>query len=155
MIETRFSVFKREGRKGLWKKLKKITDTMIENRKRKYYNKEVAKLSEDGSHRLPYKVLKNIADTERPPPWSVESLAENGNIEKLADDLAVYFSSIAQEFPDLDRAKITRTFDRPIHPVTTQEVAMRLCSMKKPKSSVRIDPLTRFLSPLSMKWAEA
>ena len=42
------------------KELKTITTNMIRNRKEKYYEKEVAKLSEEGAHAISYKALKNI-----------------------------------------------------------------------------------------------
>lgn len=75
-IEIKKAVFYREGRSEEWKVVKRITDAMIVNRKRKYYNAEVVKLKAEGSHQIPYKILRNITDTERPPEWSIESMLQ-------------------------------------------------------------------------------
>ena len=75
-IEIRLAVFHREGRSDEWKKLKAITNTMIRNRKRKFYDTEVEKLKAKGSHTIPFKILRNVTGTERPPEWSVEDMRE-------------------------------------------------------------------------------
>ena len=79
-------------------KLKKVTESMIRNRKKKYYDREVEKLSQQGAHQIPYKTLKNIADTERPPVWSAENLSAHKPTKEVAEDDAAFFSSISQEF---------------------------------------------------------
>ena len=79
-IRTRKRVFKKHGRCELWKILKKITNQMIDVRKKKYYVREIDKLREEGSHQISNKVLRNIADTERPKMWSVDDMA-NGKTE--------------------------------------------------------------------------
>ena len=100
-IGRRVDFFEKEGRSVNWKEMKKITNNMIKRRKKKYYDAEVQKLRQEGSYRIPYKVLKNISDTERAKTWSVEDLSNGRTEEKLAEDLAVYFSKISQEFSPL------------------------------------------------------
>ena len=73
---------------------------------------------------------------------------------KTAGELAAFFSSISQEFPPLRRELLQRTYDRQVNEVTVEEVAERIRTVKKPASSVQIDPLKRFLSTHSMKLAE-
>ena len=129
--------------------MKSITTTMIDNRKKKYYEGEVNKLRAQGADRIHYKILKNITDTEQPPPWRVESLAKRGNLEELAENLASYFSSISQEYPALDRGQIPRTYDKPVNEITPAQVAERIRTIKKPSSNVQINPLPRFLTSLA------
>lgn len=89
-IEISKAVYRREGRSSAseWKIVKGITDGMIRNRKRKYYEAEVEKLKADGFHRVPFQILRNITDTERPPEWSIESMEPNKLRSELAEDLA-------------------------------------------------------------------
>ena len=67
---------------------------MIASRKKKYYEKEIEKLRQEGSHQTPYKLLRNISDTERPPAWSVSALPKGVTDETLGEQLANYFSQI-------------------------------------------------------------
>ena len=155
MIKKRRDLFSRtQKRCHRWKKLKKTTKTMIRNRKKKFYDKEIEKLSQEGSHQIPYKLLKNIADTERPPAWSVKELAEGRSDSELAEHAADYFSSISQEFPPLDLTSIPTSYDLPVEDIRQSDIADRLCRMKKPGSSVEIDPLSRFLVKHAAKLSE-
>ena len=128
---------------------------MIANRKKKYYQKEVEKLKATGSHQIPYKVLRNISDTERPPAWTVEDLANGRTATELAEDLADYFSAISAGLAPLSRGAICPTYDRQVEDIEIKTVAEKLKAMKKPQSSVSIDPLGRFINPHAEKLAEA
>lgn len=57
-IKIRKAIFEKEGRSANWKKMKDITQTMIANRKKKYYDGEVDKLRSQGADRIHYKILK-------------------------------------------------------------------------------------------------
>ena len=112
MIRKRQRLFARtQKRCKRWKSLKVITKNMIRNRKKKFYDKEVAKLKSKGSHAIPYQALKNIADTERPPTWNICHLAAGHSDEALADEAADFFTSISQEFAPLDKRRIKRSYD--------------------------------------------
>ena len=69
--ETRKALKRRKGifydqlRSDDWKKVKAQTNDMIKRRKKRYYDKEVDKLRSEGSHTLPYKALKNLAEKEK------------------------------------------------------------------------------------------
>ena len=150
MIHKRQRLFART-QKGCkrWKSLKVLTKNMIRNRKKKLYDKEVA------SHAIPYEALKNIADTERPPTWNICHLASGRSDEALADEAADFFSSISQEFVPLDKRRIPQSYDTHLPDLSTIQVAEGLRSIKKLKSSVRIDPLPCFLGKHADKRAEA
>ena len=105
---------------------------MIRSRKRKYYEREVQKLSEEGAHQIPYKTLKNMADTERPPAWSMEHMGPQKPLESLAEEAAAFFSSISQEFTPLDRSAVPLTYDVPLTDLPASAVAERLSTIKKP-----------------------
>ena len=49
----------------------------IRNRKNKYYEHEVEKLTQSGAHIVPYKALKHLTVAERPPVWTPENLFPN------------------------------------------------------------------------------
>ena len=61
------------------------------------------------------------------------------------EDLADYFAKITEEFPPLDHSEIPFTYDREVKDLNPTGVAERLIDMKKSKSSVTIDPLSRFV----------
>ena len=155
MIEHRLAAFSRGGRGNEWKALKKITNGMIKRRKKRYYDNELAKLKEEGSHQLPYKVLRNIADTERPMPWTLDMLDRTKLESEIGEDLVQYFSNISNEFRPLRRTEIPKTYSRQLEPAKCEEIAGRLRSMKKPSLSVEMDPMTRFIAPHVDKWAQA
>ena len=137
------------------KQLKIITTNMIRNRKKKYYEKEVQKLTENDVHNVPYKTLKNIGDTEKPPAWNICHLSKGSPPELLAEEAANYFSHISQEFRPLSREDLPLSFDVLVQDLTVEQVSADIKSIKKPKSSVEIDPITRFVGKHSVKWAEA
>ena len=146
-IDHRKGVFEREGRDSRnWREMKTLTNDMIKTRKKKYYMKEVEKLSQEGAHLVPYKALKNLAVAERPPPWTPGCLFPHMPEPEVAEEMAEYFGKISQKFAAVDRTELPRTFDRPIADLSRQQITDRLTEMKKPRSSVTGDPLTRFVN---------
>ena len=143
-IEQRKSAFEtEEGRGPNWKELKEESVKMIRVRKKKYYEKECEKLSAPGANRISYKALRNISDAERQPQWNIRQLRPESTDEEILEELADYFAAISQAFPPLDRSKIPITYDRPVVLVDEVTVAQRMMDLKRPSSSVSIDPLPK------------
>ena len=146
-IAQRKLVFERDkGRSVEWRELKAITNNMIKTRKKAYYAKECEKLKTEGAHNVPYKALKSLSLAERPPPFDPRKIKPHLNEGELLEDMATYFASISEEFAPLDRNQIPSTFDRPPLQVSPQQVLDRLVEMNKPKTSISIDPLSRFVA---------
>ena len=61
------------------------------------------------------------------------------------EDLADYFAKITEEFLPLGHSEIPFTYDREVQDLNPTGIVERLIDMKKPKSSVIIDPLSRFV----------
>ena len=146
-IRFRKRIFSREiKRTKEWHDLKKITDMMIKRRKQEYYKKECEKLKQKGAHQMPYKALKALSLAERPPSFDPSKIKPHLTDQQLADDLAEYFAGISAELPSLNTSAIPKTYDRPILDLTVEQVTEKLTQLKKPKSSVTIDPLSRFVN---------
>ena len=60
--------------------------------------------------------------------------------------MAGYFATISNEFEEIDNTKLPLTYHRDPLQLSQQAVLDRHVEMNKPKSSVSIDPLTRFVN---------
>ena len=137
MIRRRKRVFKREERSPKWRKLKKVTDSMVRSARKKYYQKEVEKLRQPGM--LPFKVIKGMKDKERPPAWTLSDVFPEDEQNTVREKAATFFNRISSEFEPLQEGDIPRTFDRQVRILSVTEICETLQSMKKPKSHVSID----------------
>ena len=123
-----------------------MTDGMIKKRKQAYYKRACEKLKQSGAHNVPYKALKSLAVAERPPLLDPANIIPHFSKQELVNDLADFFGGISNEFQAFEPQRIPEMYDRPITPLAENDVAQRLIGMKKPRSSVTIDPLSRFVN---------
>ena len=101
-IRQRKRRFSKHQRGAIWKEAKTITDELIKESKQKYYSESIAKLQESGSNQLPYKILKELAISDRPAAWSINQLDPGKDDQQLAENLADdYFVKITDEFSPL------------------------------------------------------
>ena len=84
-----------------WKLLKHHTNQLIAEEKLKYYEREEKKLHVYNPKAIPYKILKDLTEPERPAPWTVNNLRPDSKDEDIAEELAVYFSRITDTLPCL------------------------------------------------------
>lgn len=146
-IRQRKTVFERDQRRTKeWREIKAVTNTMLKNRKRAYYEKECEKLKAEGSHAVPYKALKALSLAERPPQFDPRQLRPGMTDQELVEDMALFFATISKEFKPLEEASLPVTYHREPLQVNQQAVHDRLIEMNKPKSAVLIDPLSRFVN---------
>ena len=108
--------------------------------------KECEKLKAEGSHAIPYKALKSLSLAERPPAFDPRKIKPHLGEKELLEDMADFFGTISNEFRPLHRDEAPATYDRPILKLSTQQVNDRLTDMNKPKSSITIDPMSRFVN---------
>ena len=120
-----------------WKKLKRETDRMIADGKKKFYDAETDKLSAAGSSKIPFKILKDITEAERPAPWSVSHMRPNKTDTEIAEELADFFIEITSNYEPISR--IPSTFPAPFPKLMPHEVAESIRKLKKPKSMIRGD----------------
>ena len=126
---------------------------MISERKKKYFDKETKKLTADGAHRTAWKALHNLFDAESSAAWTLETLDPGRPVQEIAEQLADHFAAIANEYDPVSTEGAPETYQRPTRHLTKTEVAARLKSIKKPNSSVSIDPLPKhidvYIEPLA------
>ena len=137
----RRAVYRDRGRDSIdWKELKDKTDDMLETSKKKWYNKETEKLMAKGSNQLPYKALRHLGTVEFKEEWDIMDTRPGKSEAQVADELAVFYTQIAEDHQPLTDQDIPKTYDREqIIALTDSQVAERLKSIKKPRSYVSID----------------
>ena len=143
MIERRQGVFFREGWSVKWKDIKAKTKYMISERKRKYFEKETRKLTEEGAHRTVWKALKNLFDAERTPAWCMDQLFPGEDVETMAERLADYFAAVLNEYDPVNPASVPVTYKERAEEIGPPAIISRMAEMRKPSSTVAIDPLPK------------
>ena len=73
-MRQRKAVYKREGRSAAWKRLKKITNAMLEKRKERYVLVQKDNLLSSDSERAYFKNVKAYKSADRPKPYDVRLL---------------------------------------------------------------------------------
>ena len=105
-IRQRKDVYKKEGRSARWKRLKKITDEMLAARKKCYVEVQKNNLTGEDTQRNFFKNVKTYKSAARPAQFDVRSLVEGKSDMEVADDLAVFFNKISDEFTGLQLSLI-------------------------------------------------
>lgn len=54
--------------------MKRHTDELIAEEKQKYYEREEKKLHIYNPKVIPYKILKDLTEPERPKPWAIQNM---------------------------------------------------------------------------------
>ena len=95
---------------------------------------------------MPYKALKSLGVAERLPQFDPRDLRPDLDDDALLEDMANFFTEISGEFLPLNKERLPFTYNNVKRTVSVREVLDRLVEMKKPKSSVSIDPPSRFIN---------
>ena len=140
---------RKSGRDKRWNELKKDTNEAIWTNKKKYYEKEAARLMTPGSNSIPFKSLHHIYDADAPQKWTVNQLAPELTDLELAEDLAKYFVRITDEFEPLVMNNLPVTYSVALPVLLPHEVAQRIRSAKKPQSAVDGDVLPCMINQYS------
>lgn len=93
-----------------------------------------------------FRSLRHINDPERKPKWSINQLKPELTDTELAEDLALFFIKISDEFIPLDTSNLPVTFGSPFQEVLPHVVATRIRAAKKPPSMVEGDILPVLLN---------
>ena len=133
-IKGRQRKYKKNKRSVAWHEAKTLTNKLIREAKQEYYKKAVDKLGKEGTT-IPYKILKEIALPDRPKSWSINSLRPDLTDDQLADELAVFITSIMDKFEPL-RGNPPTTLSDPFPTFQPHEISKRIRESKKSKSAV-------------------
>ena len=138
MIRNRKAVYETDKKKRTdrWKKLKKLTNSMIKSKKREFVDSLKQRAIDEGNSSQFYKAVKCLKDHDKPPEWDVRGIFPNLTDKQVADKIAVFFNKISQEFESISDLNITE----PIRwSLSHEQVSDMLRSAKKPKSRVKCD----------------
>ena len=141
MIRKRKRLFRTDGRGRRWKKLKAVTRRMVRKKKKKFHQKAAEDLAKVGSHQTPHWALNKLRVKESQSNFDLRELDPLLTEEQQREKLADFFSAISQEFVPLDETDIPALDpDMTFETITENEIISALVAMKKPKSSISIDP---------------
>lgn len=139
LIRRRRGVYRRESRSSKWRRLKKITDELIKNRRETYLQSQRDCLLVEDARRNFFRNVKAFQAKESPRQFDVRSLFPGKTDAQVADALAAFFNRISQEFQPLELKDIPRTHDNEIPLLHPFQVEERIKAFKKPKSMVKGD----------------
>ena len=151
MTEKRTRLFKGQKRSANWKEIKKITTKMARECKRKFFQKETAKLTTPGSHQLPYKALDKLREDKNASQFDVRKMWPDQTEEEILEKLSAYFSDISREYPPLTDdfiRDLTRDMedDNASKEWTETDTIGLVSKYKLPKTTVSIDPPVQLLA---------
>ena len=129
--------FSKHRRSARWHELKEETTRLIKESKQNYYAKAVDKLKTEGNNQVPYRILKELAEADRPKAWTVSAVRLDLMEEQLANVLADYFTKITDEFSSLNISTLSSTFPIPFDIILPHELAEKIKSEKKSVCSGR------------------
>ena len=84
-----------------WKIFKRHTNELISEEKLKYYEHEEKKLQVFNPKAVPYKIVKDLTEPERPQPWTIQNMRPGKSDEDIVEELSVFFSQINNLLPPL------------------------------------------------------
>ena len=153
MIVRRKKIFKLQGRSKSWKKVNRRTEQIIKERKRGYLEYQVEKAVEKGGLGNRFASLtKPLQSVDKIPNFDVKSVCLPGCIDlEAANECAVYFSAISNEFRPLDLSNLPTTYDLSLPRIDHVEVASRLRSQRKPHSTVPGDIFPQLVNAFAVE----
>ena len=92
LIRRRKGVYRREGRSAKWKRLKKLTDEMIKERRRIYLDSQKECLLVEDATRNFFRNVKAFKTKDRPKAFDPMSLFPGKSEEEVAAELAGFFT---------------------------------------------------------------
>ena len=139
LIKRRRKVYRKEGRSAKWKRLKRLSDDLIDARRSRYLESQKQGLLVEDAARNFFRNVKAFQAKERPQQFDVRSLYPGLADQDVADELSRYFNRISSEFSPIESCQIPRTHDRALPRLEPYQVAGRIKAFKKPKSMVQGD----------------
>ena len=105
-IRMRMRIFRREGRSARWRRLKRITDSIIKQKKTEYVER-MKKMGKKNGKAF-YKMVKEVGCNERPKPWGPGDLYQGEGEMEIAEKISDYFGDISDLLPRLDNTRVPR-----------------------------------------------
>ena len=150
-IRGRRRLYWQEGgeRTDLWKEEKKRVAKIIYDRKKVYLSEQKRDILADDANRNFFKHVRNFSRLEKPKIFDVRTLLPGKTDEEVAEILADYFNKVSQEFDPLLPEHIPVTAGRRLPELQCWEVAKRIKSFRKPKSTVPGDVFPGLVTKLA------
>ena len=109
---------------------------LYRERARKYVERQKELLTGPDAARSFYKHVRAYSAKEKPPDFDPCSLFPDLGEGEVAEKLAEHFNKISDEFQGIGQDEIPVAMSMPLPKLTTEDVKLRLLSIKKPRSMV-------------------
>ena len=141
MIGRRKKIYMEAGgvRTDEWHTLKSVIEEKIIKRKRGFFDTQRQHILSEDANRNFFKHVKNFSTVDKPEIFNIRTLRPGVEDADIAEELAVYFNSVSQEFQPLQASEIPSTRSERLPVLEKHEVAKRILKFRKPKSMVRGD----------------
>lgn len=100
-IRSRKKAFKKYNRAGRWRELKRLTNEMIRESKKEFYEKLMKKATKMGDTSLYYRIVNRLKHSQAPETFCVMQIYPNQKEEDVAELVADFFCSIGDAFTPL------------------------------------------------------
>ena len=134
LINRRRRLFKRRGKCGEWRRLKRLTDEEVRLRKKTFWESQTSKILNARPDQW-WKAIRCLLSDEEKPTWDPTNLMPGESTENIANWLSKFFSDITADFTPLPDY-IPPSGHRPPFLLTEDEVLLRLKKQKVTKSLV-------------------
>ena len=149
LADKKRTTFSREGKSLRWVEQDGLLQSRIAKAKEAYYDRELQRIYDAGNRRnLAFSALRNLNCAERPKQWSIMDLDKNAPPGQVLEDTADFFSNVASNHEPIDITNLPTTYDRPMFNLTSEMVAERIKTTKRPSSSVPGDIPPKLLPEL-------
>ena len=112
VIRRRKRVYRREGQLAKWRRLKKVTEDLVRDRRHTYLNSQKECLLVEDATRIFFRNVKAFKTKDHPKAFDPMSLFPGRSESEVAFGLASFFNRISAEFNPLEPRDIQRTHER-------------------------------------------
>ena len=138
-IARKKAIYRDEGKSERWLAACSNLEDYLEKRRQNFLSNQRNKLLSPQASKNFHKNVKNYKSADKPKTFNVSDLMPDKSDGEVAEEAAVFFNSISQEFSPLLEHEIPTSFERVLPALTPHQIAERLKTQKKPGSMVEGD----------------
>ena len=147
MVTRKTAIYRTEGKSPRWYAALEKFDNYMDKRQQNYLKNQRNKLTSASASRNFYKNVKAFKAADKPESFDVRNLRPSQTDQETADEVALFFNRISQEFSPLQPHQIPCTYDRYLPPLTEGQVEQMIRKCKKTASMVKGDIFQKLLNP--------
>ena len=135
LVKKKGQIYKKEGKSENYKRACRECNAAIADAKKIFIDNVIDKCKKARSSKGYYKAVRLLNSKEAPIQWEIFSLYPELDESEIAEIVAEFFNGTSKEYPSLPDPSIEWNSSMP-EIIAIHEVAARIKSFKKPKSTV-------------------